>query len=77
MGSYGGAKTCELVACFLLSQFQAQFGQNLGLQREDGLGITDTSPRATETAAYSKKTDYALPSKPTNKLLISWMSHST
>ena len=41
MGSYGGAETCELVGCFLLSQFQAQFGRNIGIYRDAGLAITE------------------------------------
>ena len=37
MGSYDGAETCELAGCFLLSQLQVKFGQNIGLHRDDGL----------------------------------------
>ena len=44
MGSYDGAETCELAGCFLLSQLQVKFGQNIGLYRDDGLAITDLTP---------------------------------
>ena len=49
MGSYDGAETCELVGSFLLSQLQKKLGQNIGLYRDDGLAITDASPKATES----------------------------
>ena len=48
MGSYDGAETCELVGSFLLSQLQKKLGQNIGLYRDDGLAITDATPKATE-----------------------------
>ena len=48
MGSYDGAETCELVESFLLSQLQKKLGQNIGLYRDDGLAITDATPKATE-----------------------------
>lgn len=48
MGSYDGAETCELVGCFLLSQLQEKFGNKIGLYRDDGLAVTNTTPRETE-----------------------------
>ena len=47
MGSYDGAETCELVGSFLLSQLQ-DLNINVGLYRDDGLAITNTTPRETE-----------------------------
>ena len=45
MGSF---ETCELVGGFLLSQLQTKFGNKIGLYRDDGLAVTDTTPRMTE-----------------------------
>ena len=42
MGSFDGAKTCELVGSFLLSQLQ-HLNINVGLYRDDGLAITNSS----------------------------------
>ena len=47
MGSYHGAKTCELVGSFLLPQLQ-NLDINIGLYRDDGLAISNASPRVTE-----------------------------
>ena len=47
MGSFDGAETCELVGTFLLSQLQ-HLDINVGLYRDDGLAITNASPRDTE-----------------------------
>jgi len=47
MGSFDGAETCELVGNFLLSQLQ-DLNMNVGLYRDDGLAITNATPRATE-----------------------------
>ena len=47
MGSYDGAETCELAGSFLLSQLQ-ELNINIGLYRDDGLVISDTTPRDTE-----------------------------
>ena len=47
MGSYDGAETCELVGNFLLSQLQ-DLNINVGLYRDDGLAITDATPRDAE-----------------------------
>ena len=48
MGSYDGAETCELAGSFLLSQLQ-ELNINIGLYRDDGLVISDTTPRDTES----------------------------
>ena len=48
MGSYDGAETCELVGSFLLSQLQ-DLNANVGLYRDDGLAITNATPRETES----------------------------
>lgn len=47
MGSFDGAETCELVGNFLLSQLQ-HLNINVGLYRDDGLAITNTTPRDTD-----------------------------
>ena len=47
MGSFDGAETCELVGSYLLSQLQ-HLNINVGLYRDDGLAITNASPRDTE-----------------------------
>ena len=48
MGSFDGAETCELVGGFLLSQLQTKFGDKIGLYRDDGLAVTDTTQKMTE-----------------------------
>ena len=48
VGSYDGAKTCELVGSFLLNQMYEKHGPDFGLYRDDGLGITTMSPRQAE-----------------------------
>ena len=48
MGSYDDAQTCELVGSFLLSQLQ-DLNTNVGLYRDDGLAITNATPRETES----------------------------
>ena len=48
MGSYDGAGTCELVGAFLLQNIQEKHGKNFGLYRDDGLGISNASPREVE-----------------------------
>ena len=77
MGSYDGAETCELVGNFLLSQLQ-HLDINMGLYRDDGLAITNATPRQTEN--IKKKIcqifnrnglDCVSPSKRTNKLSTS------
>ena len=47
MGSFDGAETCELVGSFLLSQLQ-QLNINIGLYRDDGLAVVNSTPRVIE-----------------------------
>ena len=47
MGSYDGAETCELVGLYMLSQLQ-HIDINTGLYRDDGLAISNKTPRQTE-----------------------------
>ena len=42
MGSYDGAEICDLVGLFLLSKLQ-HLNIDLGLYRDDGLGISSSS----------------------------------
>ena len=48
MGSYDDAESCELVGSFLLSQLQ-DLNINVGLYRDNGLVITNATPRDTES----------------------------
>ena len=48
MGSYDGAESCELVGAFLLHKIKEKYGNNFGLYRDDGLGITSAPPRQVE-----------------------------
>ena len=48
MGSFDGAETCELVGSYLLSKLSAEYGNDIGLYRDDGLAAFDKSPRETE-----------------------------
>ncbi len=41
MGSFDGAETCELVGSYLLSQLAAEYGNDIGLYRDDGLAAFD------------------------------------
>ena len=47
MGSYDGAETCELEGSFLFWQLQV-LDINIGLYRDDGLAISNATPRVTE-----------------------------
>ena len=47
-GSYDGAESCELVGLFILSQLEKIERLNVGLYRDDGLGVTPASPRQVE-----------------------------
>ena len=47
MGSFDGAEICELVGLFLLSKLQ-HLNLNIGLYRDDGLGVTSMRPRQAE-----------------------------
>ena len=50
MGSYDGAESCELVGAYLLHKIKERFGNTcvFGLYRDDGLGISNASPRQIE-----------------------------
>ena len=52
MGSFDGAETCDLVGLFLLSKLQ-HLNLDIGLYRDDGLGVSSLRPRQTELAAQS------------------------
>ena len=47
MGSYDGAETCELVGLYILSQLE-HLDINVGLYRDDGLAISNKTPKQTE-----------------------------
>ena len=47
MGSYDGAEACELVGLYLLSQLQ-NLNIQVGLYRDDGLAVTNTTPKQAE-----------------------------
>ena len=47
MGSYDGAETCELVGLFILHKLST-LGINLGLYRDDGLGVSCKPKRQIE-----------------------------
>ena len=42
MGSCDGAEVCELVGLFILNHLKDQFGENVGLYRDDGLAVVNT-----------------------------------
>ena len=48
MGSFDGAETCEIVGLYLLHLLQQLTGLNLGLYRDDGLGVCSLRPRQVE-----------------------------
>ena len=44
MGSFDGAKVCELVGLYLLNILKSEFdGNNIGLYRDDGLSCFEKS----------------------------------
>ena len=47
MGSFDGAETCELVGLFMLDQLR-EANIDLGLYRDDGLGVTNLKGRPLE-----------------------------
>ena len=47
MGSFDGAETSDLCGLFLLSKIQ-HLGFNIGLYRDDGLGVSKFNPRQTD-----------------------------
>ena len=46
MGGWDRAETCELVGLYMLSHLQS-LGVELGLYRDDGLGVSYKTPRQT------------------------------
>ena len=49
MGSFDGAEACELVVCYLLHQIKNETGNaNIGLYRDDGLGVIHGTAREVE-----------------------------
>ena len=48
MGSYDGAETCELVGSYLLSQLPSEYGNKVGLYRDDRLAALVATPRQIE-----------------------------
>jgi hypothetical protein len=48
MGFYDSAECCELIGLFLLSKLQ-HLKINLGIYRDDGLGVSALTPRQLET----------------------------
>ena len=48
MGSFDGAETCELVGSYLLSKLAPEYGNDIGLYRDDGLAAFNRTPRETE-----------------------------
>ena len=48
MGSFDGAETCELVGSYLLSKLSPEYGNKIGLYRDDGLAAFDVTPREIE-----------------------------
>ncbi|PFX21324.1 hypothetical protein AWC38_SpisGene14200 [Stylophora pistillata] len=48
MGSYDDAETCELIGTYMLSIITANFKDQVGLYRDDGLAICKATPREME-----------------------------
>ena len=48
MGSYDGAKMCKLVGTFVLHNIKEKYGNNFGLYRDGGLGISNALPHQVE-----------------------------
>ena len=75
MGSFDGAETCELVGMFMLDKLK-QTNLDLGLYRDDGLGVTslkgrplDSRQRDSKSSRSSDNTTSASPSPPTSRPL--------
>ena len=45
MGSFDGAEVCDLVGLFVLSKLQPLGLSSVGLYRDDGLAVSDKTPR--------------------------------
>ena len=48
MGSYDSVETCELVVSYLLSKFETEYGNDIGLYRDDGLAAFNKTQREIE-----------------------------
>ena len=49
MGSYDGAESCDIIGLFMLSELKKlNLNVNLGLYRDDGLGVSNSTPRQIE-----------------------------
>ena len=48
MGSYDGAETCELIGTYMLSLITANFKDQVGLYRDNGLAVCKATPREIE-----------------------------
>ena len=48
MGSFDGAETCEIVGSYILSKLTPEYGNNIGLYRDDGLAAFNKTPREIE-----------------------------
>lgn len=53
MGSFDGAETCELVGSYILCQLPEFIRNQIGLYRDDGLGIFNERPRQIESIKKS------------------------
>ena len=52
MGAFDGAETCDLIGLFLLDQITNRIKEiEVGLYRDDGLGVAETTPRNLENCA--------------------------
>ena len=54
MGSFDGAEVCELVGLYMLDQLQ-QTNLDLGLYRDDGLGVTNLRGRPLEAKRQQRR----------------------
>ena len=48
MGSFDGAETCELVGSYLPSKLTTEYGNDIGLYRDEGLAAFNKTPREIE-----------------------------
>ena len=60
MGAYHGAQACEIVGLYILSKLVKLPNFNAILYRDDGLGITSSTPRQTEKLRQSIIKDHKL-----------------
>ena len=72
MGAFDGAETCDLIGLYMLHILTTQIKDlEGGLYRDDGLCVTDATPRLTEKLKQKlvnifKKMALAQPAKPTS-----------